>query len=81
MKTEHTLRVHNAMVADRMRGRLNRLLTGKKLGRIPGLNAHEDRNALALHYIESGAIRRFSARHKIVGKSGRSRLVPLKVIS
>jgi len=70
MKTEHTLRVHNALVADRMRGRLNRLLTGRKLGRIPGLDAHEDRNELAFHYIESGAIRRFSARHRIIDNWG-----------
>ncbi len=56
------------MVTDRMQTKLNRLRTAKKIGYVPGLGVREDRNALALHYIESGAIRRFSARHKIMSK-------------
>ncbi len=68
MNTKQSLRVHNAMVAERMRNKLNRLRTAKRIGRMPGLDVREDRNALAFHYIESGAIRRFSAMHKIVSK-------------
>jgi hypothetical protein len=66
MKTRQTLRVHNAMVIARMQSSLNQLRAGKKLGRKPRLGVLEDRNALALHYIESGRIRRFAATHKIV---------------
>ena len=68
MNTRQTLRVHNAMVTDRMQSELNQLRTGKKLGRKPRLEVQEDRNALAFHYIESGAIRRFSANHQIRSK-------------
>ena len=69
MKNVYTLRVHNALVMDEMQGNRNRRRTARILGRMPGFDAQEDRNALALHYIESGAIRRFSAGHKIIGKS------------
>jgi hypothetical protein len=57
------------MVTDQMRSKLNRLRTSEKLGRVPRLEVQEDRNALALHYIESGAIRYFSARHQITVKA------------
>ena len=70
MMIEQTLRVHNAMVIDRMQSNLNRLRAGEKLGRIPGVAAQEDRNALAFYYIESGAIRRFSSRNRISLKAG-----------
>jgi hypothetical protein len=56
------------MVADRMQSEFNRLRTERKLGRKPRLEVQEDRNALAFHYIESGAIKRFSANHKITPK-------------
>jgi hypothetical protein len=65
MKTQHTLRVHNAMVTEQMRSDFNRRRVGRKFGRIPRLDVRADRNALAFHYIESGAIKRFSACHKI----------------
>jgi len=58
------------MVTDRMQNMLNRLRTAKKIGRMLGLEVQEDRNALAFHYIESGAIKRFSARHRILSKAG-----------
>jgi hypothetical protein len=54
------------MVTDRMQSHLNRLGTGRKLGRKLRLEVPEDRNALALHNIESGAIERFSAGHRIM---------------
>ena len=66
MKVRQTLRVHNAMVMDRIRAPRNLLRTETTLGRKPSLQVHEDRNALALHYIESGAIKRFRARHAII---------------
>jgi hypothetical protein len=53
------------MVIKQMQSDLNRFRTEKKLGRKPRLEAPEDRNALALQYIESGAINRFSASNKI----------------
>jgi len=66
MKTAQTLRVHNAMVTDQMQTDANQLRTSLNLGRKLCLRVHEDRNAVAFHYIESGGIKRFSARHKIV---------------
>ena len=69
MKTRQTLRVHNAMITDRMQSELNRLRTGQKLGRKPRLAVQEERNALAFNYIESGALKRFSASHKITGRA------------
>jgi hypothetical protein len=57
------------MVTDRMQSHLNRLGTGRKLGRELRVEVPEDRNALALHYIESGAIQRFSAGHRIIVKT------------
>jgi hypothetical protein len=66
VKTRQTLRVHNAMVIDQIQRNLNRLSVSKRLGHKPRLGILEDRNALALHYIESGRIKRFSAAHKIV---------------
>jgi hypothetical protein len=69
MKTKQTLRVHNAIVTERMQSPLNRLHTEKKLGRKPRLESREDRNALAFHYIESGAIKRFSASNRIIVKT------------
>jgi hypothetical protein len=53
------------MVIDQMLCDLNQLCARKTLGRKPRLEVHEDRNALALRYIESGGINRFSATHKI----------------
>jgi hypothetical protein len=70
MKVPLTLRVHNAMVTDRMRSDLNQLRTSRGLGHKTDLGVHEDRNALALHYIESGAINRFSVRHRIKVRRG-----------
>ena len=67
MKILLTLRVHNAMVLDRIRAPSNQLRTATSLGRKPSLQVHDDRNALAFHYIDSGAIGRFSARHRISG--------------
>ena len=52
-----------------MQSELNRLRTGKELGRKPCLEVPEDRNALAFHYIESGAIKGFSITHKIMVKA------------
>jgi hypothetical protein len=66
MKILQTLRVHNAMVTDRIRAQHNQLRTLTKLGRKPSLEVPEDRNALAFHFIDSGAIKRFSARHQII---------------
>lgn len=74
MTTRHTLRIHNAMVIEQMQSDLNRLRTEEKLGRRPRLEVQEDRNALALQYIESGAINRFSASHKIGIKKQTGRL-------
>ena len=64
-KFSQSLRVHNAMVTDRMQSGLNRLRAAIGLGHKPCLREHEDRNALAFHYIESGAIKRFSTCHRI----------------
>jgi hypothetical protein len=66
MKKRQTLRVHNAMVIDQMQCNRNQLCARKRLGRKPRPEVREDRNALALRYIESGRIGRFSATHKIV---------------
>jgi len=66
MKIRQTLRVHNAMVTDRMQAEGNQVRTAMNLGRKPCLQVPGDRNALAFHFIESGAIRRFSASHRIV---------------
>lgn len=66
MKAPQPLRVHNAILIKRMQSELNRLQTKRKLGREPRLEVQEDRNALALQYIESGAIKRFSSDHKIL---------------
>ena len=70
MKIPQTLRVHNAMVTDRMQGDFNQLRTSKGLGHKTDLGVHEDRNALAFHFIESGAINRFSVRHRIKVRRG-----------
>ncbi|HTL55005.1 MAG TPA: hypothetical protein VL361_04965 [Candidatus Limnocylindrales bacterium] len=59
MKTAQTLRVHNAMVTDQMQTDANQLRTSLNLGRKLCLRVHEDRNAVAFHYIESGAANGF----------------------
>jgi hypothetical protein len=51
------------MVIDQMESNRNQQRARKQLGRKPRLEVHEDRNALAFHYIDSGGIRRFSAKH------------------
>jgi hypothetical protein len=66
MKAHYTLRVHNAMVTDRMQGKFNQLRAGKKLGRKLRIEHAQDRNALAFHYIDSGALKKFSATHRIL---------------
>jgi len=69
MKTVQTLRVHNATLIERMLSNHNRLHTEKKLGRKPRLEVQEDRNALALHYIESSAIKTVFSKAQDSGRS------------